>query len=127
MVYYLTQAGPNNTMDVVTLTEEKVEKRLRKFTFEKLKVLAFLVNHSASLVSSKDIASGSGTANKELGGILSSLSRTKIDNEPIIIAVVRGQDSGMIWRFNESAFPKEEVRKATKTIIKEVSPYFASL
>lgn len=95
------------------------ETALRKFTIPKLEALGTVLSNAGTVVSTTTI---SGTLSKEgrgLGGTLSSLTRTSIDEQPLLIPVGKDPQEGQLWRFNEKIAPKWEAKSLVDQILGE--------
>lgn len=103
--------------------DDQLENQFRRFTIEKLQVLHAIISHSSPVVSSEWVSTKANIKDRELGGVLSSLSRSKVDNEPLILPVARSSSEGMIWRFNESIVSRKQANDLVEKILKEIEPY----
>ena len=68
-----------------------LEKTLRSFTLDKLRAFNVIINNSNPTIESGElgIALGGGTVDTKLGGVVSSLVRTKVDNMPLVTTVTK--------------------------------------
>ena len=82
---------------------DKVENRLHRLSLNQLRALQVLAKSSKGIVSSTFSGKKIGIKGKSLGGVFSSLSRQKINSEPLIVAWGKSADGrGLRWRLNES-------------------------
>jgi len=100
-----------------------LEKTFRKFTIGKLEALKVVTGYSNPVVSATTISGALAKVGQELGGTLSSLSRTKIEDQPLLLSVGRSPDEGTLWRLNEGVAPKDKVRQLVETILEENKEY----
>lgn len=114
------------------ILENEIKRKLRRATTENIKTLLLFLE-SETVVTYDQIAKTTGLdkekdSGRAVGGILSSLSRNKISNEPLIISV--GPERGtrrLLWRLNNKAMidskSRESLKKIVLTIIDERSQY----
>jgi len=95
-----------------------LEKKICRFTFSQLKVLYALSQSPSQLLSSHNISTQVGLEGKELGAILSSLSRVSIMGKNLILPCGRVRRSdGLNWKLNTDLISAEKVRKLTESLI----------
>lgn len=91
----------------------------RKFTIPKLEAIKAISAYPEPVVSTTTISGALTQVGQQLGGTMSSLSRTNIDNKPLIVPVGRSTDEGILWKINEEVASREEIRKLTEDILEE--------
>ena len=85
-----------------------IESKLRNIGREKLQALGLFL--SKSIITSSTIQAATQTADSDLAGILSSLSRIKNENEePLILLVGRDETGSKCWKLNEKLISKERL------------------
>jgi len=98
--------------------EKELEHYLRRLTVTKLRALEEVASSDVPIPVSgmnpfPNVERGS------LGGVASTLSRTSINNLPIVLAVGK-TGRGIRWRVNEDIAPRKVIHKVAKKIRKEV-------
>lgn len=102
----------------------KIDKVIRKFSIEKLEALA-------AILAARELATTttvSGTLSKQgpsLGGLVSALSRTEIDGEPLILSAGQ-KDGDSLWYFNEKVASKQEVSQLVNELLGKINEYQAN-
>lgn len=100
---------------------------LRKFTIEKLEALKAITDSLNPVISTTTISGCLSKIGPELGGILSSLSRTKINGEPLLLSVGRSSTDGILWRLNDKAAPIIEIKSTVDLILEQNKEYRMAL
>ena len=103
--------------------EKKVisAKDFSKFTIDKIEALNVLSN--CEIVTSKKIGERLNRVSQRLGGGISSLARTKIDGEPLIIPLAKDPKEGTIWKLNENIASREKIKETADSILLEVGKW----
>lgn len=101
----------------------KLEKTFRMFTVDKLKALKSIADYPEEVITTVTISGLLDKQGQKLGGSLSSLARTKIEGEPILIPMSRSLEEGINWRFNEKIASKNEVSDLIQKILDENRQY----
>lgn len=99
-----------------------LETMFRKFSLDKLEVLKLICESELNIVPTTTVSGTLSLGNKQTGGVLSALIRTKIDDQPLIISSGK-DDQGVLWRFNEKAAPKDLVKGLVDRILEESQKY----
>ena len=99
----------------------KLERKLRKTSLEQLSALLVFAHASNPTVTTAKISDSTSTAENSLGGILSALSRTKIDGESIILPVGKDKNEGLRWRLNMNIAPRDELSKLLEDILADTN------
>lgn len=89
-----------------------------KFTIDKIEAIYNLSNVIAE--TSTGMAKKLNMKNQQLGGILGSVRRTKINGMHLTVPICRDSKEGVIWQLNEEIASKEDFRKITKEILIKV-------
>ena len=101
----------------------KLEKKLRKTTLEQLSALLAFVNAPNVTVTPEKISKSTETSGNYLGGVLSALSRTRIDGQPIIVPAGKDRKEGLRWRLNTAIAPKDELSKLLEELLSDTKYY----
>lgn len=95
-----------------------IEEKLRRFSFNQLRTLDFFVRRKDAVVTPKLLEQAIKLKGKSLGGVLSSLSRTKVSGENLIIPVGRARDgSGLQWRLNRGVAEASTMAEELKELL----------
>lgn len=97
---------------------DTLELTLRKFTIEKLKTFKTLIDHITEPVTTTTISGMLSVEGRELGGRLSSFSRTKIDGEPLLMPVGKSEE-GVLWKLNPKVGSKQRISELLEQILLE--------
>ena len=103
-------------------TKEKLEKIFRKCSVEKLSALLTIAKNKKSAMTTTTISGSLDQRGKQLGAIISSLTRTKIDDKPLLVPVGR-KEEGVLWRLNQDVAPKNIVKELVVQILEENKEY----
>ena len=103
-------------------TKEKLEKIFRKCSVEKLSALLTIAKNKKSAMTTTTISGSLDQRGKQLGAIISSLTRTKIDDKPLLVPVGRTEE-GVLWRLNQDVAPKNIVKELVVQILEENKEY----
>jgi len=93
------------------------------FTTDKIEAIHAFTCTTIGTSSTSDLSEQLDVEKQVLGGILSSLFRTKINGESLVVPVAKDPDEGKIWRLNEKVAPKEELKKVTEDILSAVNEW----
>lgn len=93
------------------------------FTTDKIEAIHAFTCTTIGTSSTSDLSEQLDIQKQVLGGILSSLSRTKINGEPLVVSIAKDPDEGKIWKLNEKVAPKEELKKITEDILSAVNKW----
>lgn len=99
-----------------------LEKTLRRFSLAKLEALDAIVNSDFSVASTTTVSGTTTRKNQKLGGILSSLARTNIEGNPLVIPAGRSED-GTLWTTNTDVCPKDAIKQLLSKILEENKEY----
>ena len=98
-------------------------KTFSKFTINKIEAISAMADACVGTSSSVDLGEELKKTNQNLGGILSSLARTKIDGEPLIIPLAKDPKEGTIWKLNENIASREKIKETADSILLEVGKW----
>lgn len=100
----------------------KLDKIFRKCSYDKLTALLTIAEYEKNAMTSTTISGALDQKGKVLGATISSLTRTKIDDKPLLVAVGR-TDEGILWRLNQDIVSKEIVKELVSQILEENKEY----
>lgn len=97
-----------------------MNKKFARFSFNQLVLLQYLLTHATEVLTVKQMAKHTPLKSKILGGVLSSISRTKFRGISLIEPLGKAQDGGGLrWRLNTAIVDvndgKKEVRRLLST------------
>lgn len=96
-----------------------MQNKLKRFSYNQLLVTRVFLGNPSKVVTLKELEKKTKLSGKSLGGVLSSLTRTKFRSIPFIDPV--GQDassSGLRWVLNYRGLAIKEAIKETSRLIK---------
>lgn len=108
------------------MDNKNLENVLRRCSIEKLDALKVISGHEKKILDTTTISSSLSKDGQNLGGLISSIARTKIDGKPLLIASGKSKD-GILWRLNEEVAPKGVVHALVSEILKETEEYRSEL
>jgi hypothetical protein len=88
-----------------------LEMQLRKFSPDKLEALKAIFDLSKPYFTTTTISGALNLDAQDLGARISSLTRTKINGEPLLLPVTRSKEDGLVWEFNPIIGPYSEISK----------------
>src|SRR4030043_2005181 len=108
------------------ITSVDFKKKLRKATTDNVSSIKLFLE-TENVVTYEQIEKAVGKKDdmgRTIGGILSSLSRTNIESEPLIIPLGPSEDSRrLLWKLNPAIIKnpehKEELLKAAEEVLQE--------
>lgn len=93
-------------------------KKLARFSFYQLVLLRYFLNKSEQIVTVKELAKHTLLEDKSLGGVLSSLARTKYRGVALIEPFGRAIEStGLRWKLNTKIIDVEEAKKEVRRLL----------
>ena len=104
-----------------------LEMQLRKFSPEKLEALKAIVELPEPYFTTTTISGVLNLEAQDLGARISSLTRTKIDGEPLLLPVTRSKDEGLVWKINPIVGTSNEISKILNTFWEELKEVTASI
>ena len=99
----------------------------RKLPLDKLEAIQTIAEQNSSVLTTTTISGLIQKKGRKLGGTLSSLYRTKIDDEPLILPVGKTEKEGVLWRLNDKIASKDEVKAIVDQIFTENIEYRQSI
>lgn len=100
-----------HVMTVYSVVMDVVNK-LRRMTVVQLKALEFLTRDDHGMGHSSKVGKKMGVVGKSLGGIFSSLSRQRIDSQPLVLPWGKdGDGRGLRWKLNEKIIDQKQLRR----------------
>ena len=100
----------------------KLENLLRRCSLEKLAAIEAISSHDRNVLDTTTISGTLDQTGKDLGATISSLTRTKIDGKPLLVASGK-TDKGILWRFNSEIAEKSVIHALVSEILKESKDY----
>lgn len=95
-----------------------MNKKFARFSFSQLLLLQYLLAHAFEVLTVSQIAKHTPLKSKVLGGVLSSLSRTKFRGISLIEPLGRAQDGGGLrWRLNATLIDVNEAKKEVRRLL----------
>lgn len=104
------------------IKQNQLEKALRAFTLDKIQAIKTLVDSDEPYIESAQIGETLGTASFGLGGVISSLVRTKIYGQPIVIIVAASENRQKLIKWNNKVASKKDVCIVIKKIMNDFLP-----
>lgn len=102
--------------------KNKLETILRKCSLDKLNAIKTISGHEKIVVDTTTISGTLDQKGKNLGATISSLTRTKIDGKPLLVASGK-TDRGVLWRLNGEIAEKSVVHALVSAILEESKDY----
>lgn len=95
-----------------------MKNKLSRFSYNQLLLLQYFLKHSGEVVTVKQIAKSTPLSSKALGGVLSSLSRTKFRSISLIEPMGKARDGvGLRWKLNNNIIDASSARKEVKQLL----------
>lgn len=95
-----------------------MNNKLARFSFNQLVLLQYMLTHASGVLTVRQIAHDTPLHSKILGGVLSSLSRTKFRGISLIEPLGKAQDGGGLrWRLNSKIIDMAEARKEVRRLL----------
>ena len=92
--------------------------KLHRMSFNQLRALEVLAMSKDGIIEASDSIKEVGLDGKHLGGIFSSLSRQKIDDESLILPWGRSEAGrGLRWKLNTKLIDQKELEREVKEIL----------
>lgn len=98
--------------------ERPYDRELGKLSLSQLKVLKVLLLNPERILTTGEIARRSGIIEKGLGGVLSAMSRKRLDEEALILPMGRDEKRNLRWRVSSRAItPVLALRQVTALLL----------
>ena len=93
-------------------------RKLSRFSFYQLVLLRYFLKNADKILTIKEISKHTLLEDKSLGGVLSSLARTKHRGVPLIEPLGRAVEStGLRWRLNTKVLSVAEAKKEVQRLL----------
>lgn len=83
--------------------EKPWDRELAKMSEGQLRVLRYIVGKPELIHSNRTIAKKTGVVEKQLGGVLSALSRKRVEGVALLLPMGRDGRLGLRWKLNGKA------------------------
>jgi hypothetical protein len=98
--------------------EKPFDRELSKLSKNQLVVLRYLLLHPDVIVGSRELARKTGIVEKQLGGVLSAMSRKRVAEMSLMVPMGRVEGGvGLRWRLNRQALTVEMAGKLVKNLL----------
>jgi len=104
-------------MDIIECMDKPFDKQLGKMCKNQLLVLRYMLGRPDTVVTSTDIAKKTGVVEKQLGGVLSALSRKRVMDMTLIEIMGRDTTNGLRYRLNSKAITVVLADKQVRSLI----------
>lgn len=104
-------------MDNIEGMEKPFDKQLSRLSQNQLMVLRTMLSRPEAIFSTREIARKSGVVEKRLGGVLSAMSRKRIEGLPMILPMGRESGGGLRWKLNTKALTVVLAVKEVKLLL----------
>lgn len=83
--------------------EKVFDQELQKMSKNQLVVLRYMLGREREVVTTREIAKKTGVVEKQLGGVLSAMSRKRVGGLALIEMMGRDGVGGLRWKLNSKA------------------------
>ncbi|MEI8232821.1 MAG: hypothetical protein WCG44_03690 [bacterium] len=97
--------------------EKPFDSILNRMSRNQLVVLRYMLGRPDSVVPSREIARKTGIVEKQLGGVLSALSRKLVGNEHLVDVMGRDGTFGLRYRLNSKAITLALAEKQVRSLL----------
>jgi len=95
-----------------------MNNKLRRLSYNQLIILQYLLSRQGSVVTVAEIQKHTPLKQKALGGVLSSLSRTKFRGKSLIEPMGKALDGvGLRWKLNTDIIDVYQARKEVSSLL----------
>lgn len=95
-----------------------MNKRLSRLSYNQLVLLQYLILHSTKVLTIKQISKDTPLRSKVLGGVLSSLSRSRFRGISLIEPMGKAREGGGLrWKLNTQTLNLEEAKKEVQRLL----------
>lgn len=95
-----------------------MKNKLTRFSFNQLVLLQYLLSQVDKVVTIKQMTQNTHLKSKTLGGVLSSLSRTRFRGISLIEPLGKAQDGGGLrWKLNNAVLNIVEAKKEVRRLL----------
>lgn len=92
-----------HNIDNIERMEKVFDTQLSRMSKNQLVVLRSMLARPEAIVTTTEIARKTGIVEKQLGGVLSAMSRKRVHNLSLIEAMGRDRVGGLRWKLNSKA------------------------
>ena len=100
---YLDRLHNFDYVDNIERMEKPFDPIISRMSKNQLLILRYMLGRADMVVTAREIAKKTGVVEKQLGGVLSALSRKVVDNEHLIETMGRDGLYGLRYRLNSKA------------------------
>lgn len=104
-------------IDIIECMEKPFDKQLGKMSKNQLLVLRYMLGRPDMIVTTMDIAKKTGVVEKQLGGVLSALSRKQIDSMSLVEIMGRDTVNGLRYRLCSKAITVLLAEKQVRSLL----------
>ncbi|MFC1790611.1 hypothetical protein ACFLZP_03980 [Patescibacteria group bacterium] len=94
-----------------------IRNKIKKCSLEQLGALRVFTLYNPPIVTAKQVSKSISSSDQSLGGLISSLSRIKTEQGPLIEPAGRDEESDIRWRLNELVITKEELAELISQLL----------
>lgn len=104
-------------IDIIECMEKPFDRQIPKMSKNQLLVLRYMLGRSDTIVSTLEIAKKTGVVEKQLGGVLSALSRKQVENMCLIEIMGRDTTNGLRYRLNSKSITVLLAEKQVRSLL----------
>ena len=104
-------------MDNIEHMEKVFDNELQKMTKNQLVVLRFMLTRVGKVMTTRQIARKTGVVEKQLGGVLSAMSRKRVRGLGLIEPMGRDEEGGLRWMINSKAISVLIAEKRVRVLL----------
>jgi|GEM_PF-1014044 len=104
-------------LDNIERMEKPFDQQLSRMSKNQLLILRAMLVRTDTIMTTRELARKTGIVEKQLGGVLSALSRKQVQDEHLIEAMGRDGGYGLRWRLNSKAITQVLAVNKVKLLI----------
>lgn len=104
-------------IDNIECMEKPFDKEIGRMTKNQLIVLRYMLGRADTIVTTTDIAKKTAIVEKQLGGILSALTRKRLGGMGLVDIMGRDSTSGLRYRLNSKAITLVLADKQVRSLL----------
>lgn len=104
-------------LDIIECMEKPFDRQIPKMSKNQLLVLRYMLGRPDTIVSTLDIAKKTGIVEKQLGGVLSALSRKRIEGMTLIEIMGREIGVGLRYKLNSKSITVLLAEKQVRSLL----------
>ena len=104
-------------IDIIECMEKPFDKQLGKMSRNQLLVLRYMLGRADTIVTTMDIAKKTGVVEKQLGGVLSALSRKQVESMCLVEIMGRDSTNGLRYKLNSKAITVVLADKQVRSLL----------